>query len=98
MARISRVTYFWKAFIITLLGGGFASAASRGEVEAWQAAVAQNTADAYYLYLSLYPAGEYVDEAIAALVRLGLIGPPRGIAPVVPVQGSPAKQTGGPYG
>ncbi|HLQ19438.1 MAG TPA: hypothetical protein VK146_10705 [Tabrizicola sp.] len=89
---------------MTLLGGSFATAASRGEIQAWEAAVAQNTADAYYLYLSLYPAGDYVDEAVTALARLGAIGMPRGIGPALPVQdksgpkpGGKSPASGGPY-
>lgn len=101
MARVSRLASFWKAFFMTLIGGSFASAATRGEMQAWENAVSQNTADAYYLYLSLYPSGDYVDEAVTALARLGAIGAPRGILPVAPVPprpARPAKPVRGPYG
>jgi len=85
MAAVTRLTTFWKAFFAVLLGGSFASAATR-ETEVWQSAVSQNTADGYYQYLSLFPAGDYVDEAVAALGRLGAISTPRAITPIVRVQ------------
>lgn len=97
MARVSRLASFWKAFFLTLLGGSFSSAATRGEIQAWESALAQNTPDAYYLYLSLYPAGDYVDDAIRALNRLGAIGGPRAILPMTPRQSRPVPAVGGPY-
>jgi hypothetical protein len=84
MATVSRLASFWKAFFAVMLSGSFASAASRSESDAWSAAVSVNTADGYYQYLSLFPAGDYVDEAVAALARLGAMGQPRKIAPLTP--------------
>jgi hypothetical protein len=84
MATVSRLASFWKAFFAVLLSGTFASAASKSEMDAWEAAVSVNTADGYYQYLSLFPAGDYVDEAVAALSRLGAIGQPRKLAPLSP--------------
>jgi hydroxymethylpyrimidine/phosphomethylpyrimidine kinase len=98
MARISRLTVFWKAFFATLLSGTLATASTRGDTEAWTAAMTTNTADGYYLYLSLFPAGDYVQEALAALARLGAIGLPRTIVIPQVVQTSPTKTAGGPYG
>lgn len=84
MATISRLAVFWKVFFAVLLGGSAASAASQAETSAWNAAVSANTPEAYYFYLSLYPAGGYVDDAIAALGRLGAVGTPRRIGQVPP--------------
>ncbi|MGL4237204.1 hypothetical protein [Tabrizicola sp.] len=92
MATISKLALFWRAFFAVLLGGSMVAAASRSEVEAWQSAVSSNTADGYYQYLSLFPAGDYVDEAIAALARLGALGAPRNIGPSNPTG------SGGPSG
>jgi len=97
MATVSRLATFWKAFFLVLLGGTLASAANSGEIEAWEAARAQNSADAYYLYLSLFPAGEYVDEAIAALAKLGATGPTREIMRDSTLQDASRRQGGGPY-
>ncbi len=77
MAAISRFALFWKMFFVALISGSAATAASQEEVAAWNAAVSANTSDAYYLYLSLYPAGDYVDEALAALGTIGTTGAPR---------------------
>jgi hypothetical protein len=101
MARVGKLKSFMKAFFAVLLGGTIASAATQREVEAWEFARSQNTPEAYYLYLSLFPAGEYVDEALAILAGLGTFAPVRGLVPVVPVQGQPGQQGGGgggPYG
>jgi hypothetical protein len=99
MSKAGKLKSFMKAFFAVLLGGTIASAATQREVEAWELATSQNTPEAYYLYLSLFPAGEYVDEALAILDRLGAFGPVRGLVPVVPVQVQPGRQGGrGPYG
>jgi hypothetical protein len=89
MATVSRFASFWKAFFAVLMGGSFATAATRTDSEAWQSAVSANTADGYYQYLSLFPAGDYVDEAVAALARIGAIGIPRSVGPTAPVPSSP---------
>lgn len=47
--------------------------ASPGEDQAWQQALSQNSAQAYYEYLSRFPAGSYVQDAIDALERLGAL-------------------------
>lgn len=96
MAAVSRLALFWKAFFAVLLSGSSATAATRNEVEAWQAALSANSVDAYYQYLSLFPAGDYVDEAVAALSRLGAIGKPRDISPVGSSNPA-AREAGGMY-
>ncbi|MFZ1339038.1 MAG: hypothetical protein WAS26_08310 [Paracoccaceae bacterium] len=87
MATVSRWTSFLRAFFAVLLSGSAASAAGTDESETWSAAMSADTAEAYYHYLSLFPAGDYVDDAVAALARLGVIGAPRKIAPVPPAAG-----------
>lgn len=89
MATVYRLAVFWKAFFAVLIGGTAASAAGPEETGAWNAAVAANTTEGYYLYLSLYPAGDHVDEAIAALSVLGSAGAPRRVERVPPAA-SPA--------
>lgn len=93
MATVSRLAVFWRVFFAALIGGTAAGAAGPEETNAWNAAVAANTPEGYYLYLSLYPAGEYVDQAIDALGLLGSAGAPRQVAPVPPAVDPPA-QTG----
>lgn len=88
MATISRLAVFWKIFFAALLGGTAAGAAGPEETSAWNAAVAADTPEAYYRYLSLYPAGEYVDRAIGALDRLGSAGAPRQVGQVPAQAGS----------
>lgn len=77
MAAVSRFALFWKMFFVALISGSAATAASQEEIAAWNAAVSANTSEAYYLYLSLYPAGDYVDAALAALGEIGMTGAPR---------------------
>ena len=47
-----------------------ASAASEADRQAWEAAKTANRADSYELYLSSYPQGAYVPQAMAALEQL----------------------------
>ena len=66
---------FVKAFLIAFIAAQptqVASASSREE-EAWRRALAQNTASSYYDYLSRYPAGQYVEQAMDRLDRLGAL-------------------------
>jgi hypothetical protein len=75
MATVSRWAIFIRAFLITLLAGTPArvGSATPDEAAAWSTAAQSDSVAAYYDYLSRYPAGEYVDRAIAALIRLGAI-------------------------
>jgi len=85
MAKISKWVIFARAFLITLIasqpaqvGGSEAS-----EDQAWRAATQSNSVQAYHAYLSVYPAGAYVRDAIVALQNLGAIQggvPTRGLA------------------
>ncbi|GAA0310375.1 hypothetical protein [Rhodovulum strictum] len=75
MAKVRRWAIFLRAFVLALIAvqptrGG---ADSPGEDAAWRQAQARNTTQAYYEYLSRYPAGSYVQEAIDALDRLGAL-------------------------
>ncbi len=94
MAAVSRFALFWKMFFVALISGSAASAASQEEIAAWNAAVSANTPEAYYLYLSLYPAGEYVDAALSALGQVGMTGAPRQVeVPAQPVPPRPPATT-----
>jgi hypothetical protein len=75
LARLTRLAIFVKAFLIAFIAAQptqVASASSREE-EAWRRALAQNTASSYYDYLSRYPAGQYVEQAMDRLDRLGAL-------------------------
>jgi hypothetical protein len=84
MATVARFAAFWRAFFAVLISGSFVNAAVKSDDEAWDAAASLNSVDGYYQYLSLFPDGEYVDEAVAALMKLGAIGRSRGIVPSRP--------------
>ena len=75
MAKLSRWAVFLRVFLITLVAGqaGRSGAAEPPEVAAWESAASENTASAYYGYLARYPAGEFVDKAISALIEIGAI-------------------------
>lgn len=75
MAQLSRWAIFVRAFLIALMAGAPAQVANAvsDEVAAWASAEQADTTQAYYSYLSRFPTGEYVDRAIAALIRLGAI-------------------------
>lgn len=78
MAKLTEWSIFVRAFIISLLAtaptrvGG----ASDEEEQAWRLAMEANTARAYHSYLSRYPSGDYVRDAIGRLGRLGAIDAP----------------------
>lgn len=82
MAKINRLALFWRAFFLSLFFGSAVSA-DEAENRAWQSAVSQNTPNAYFNYLSRYPAGTYVDQAVNALVQLGAVST-RGLEPQQP--------------
>jgi hypothetical protein len=95
MARVSRWAIFLRAFLITLLAGSPAKvgSATADEIAAWEQAEDANTVAAYYAYLSRFPAGAYVDRAIAALVSLGAIAPAPAVRQLPQQQARPSTPT-----
>ncbi|MES2846111.1 MAG: hypothetical protein V4804_01620 [Pseudomonadota bacterium] len=99
MAQLSTFAIFMRAFLMVLLAGapGRTVAADRAETEVWSQAMTSNSPEAYFLYLSRYPTGEFVELAVAALIRLGALGsqvtapPPAAVAPVVPALPQPVE-------
>ena len=73
MAKLTKWALFWRAFFLTAVFGGSASAQNSDESEVWEQAVAAGSADGYYFYLSLYPAGAFVDDAVRALIDIGAL-------------------------
>ena len=75
MAKLSRWAIFLRAFFVTLVVGqpGRVGSADQAEVNLWQSASSAGTISAYYDYLRKYPAGEYVEQALAELIRLGAL-------------------------
>jgi hypothetical protein len=78
VAKISRWAIFLRVFLVTLLMGqaGRVSPASPDEENAWSTAQSLDSPAGYYRYLQFYPAGEYIEAAISALIRLGAINEP----------------------
>lgn len=94
MARVSRWAIFLRAFLIALLAGTPArvGSATAEEEVAWTEAARAGTVAAYYSYLSRFPAGTYVDRAIAQLIQLGAIAPAvRELPPQTRPQATPAQ-------
>ena len=94
MARVSRWAIFIRAFLITLLAGTPArvGSATAEEEAAWTEAARAGTVASYYAYLSRFPAGTYVDRAIAQLIQLGAITPSvRELPPQARPQATPAQ-------
>ncbi len=98
MATVSRWAIFLKAFLITLLAGTPArvGSASPDEAAAWSTAAQSDSVSDYYDYLSRYPAGEFVDRAIAALIRLGAIAPAAPQVRTLPRQAAPVATPAAP--
>ena len=94
MAQLSKWTIFLRAFIVALIAtqptrvGGQTSA----EDQAWRYALQTNTAQAYHGYLSQYPAGKYVREAIGAIQRLGALPAPPRNRSVAPQNTAPQRE------
>lgn len=99
MAKLSRWAIFLRAFLITLVVGqtGRVDAQGAGEADAWQVASSLDSAAAYYRYLSQYPTGAYVEQAIAALTRLGAMNR-AGQGRQIPSLRSPSQDDGGGSG
>lgn len=78
MAKLTRLSLFVKVFLVALIASNPSRSVgqSASEEAEWQRALEANTAQAYHRYLSLFPAGEFVTDAIDALDRLGAIDNP----------------------
>lgn len=94
--KISRWTIFLRAFLVSLLASQPAKmgSAQSNEDQAWRSAVEGNTAQSYHDYLSAYPAGEHVRDAIIALQKLGAI---RGGVPTRGLKGEGTSSSGSLY-
>lgn len=82
MATISKWALFVRAFFITLIASSPSRVGSQdaSEQAAWEQALSENSASAFHRYMSQYPSGAFVLDAITALDRLGAIdNPTRGI-------------------
>lgn len=73
MAQLSKWTIFLRAFLVVFLSASSARVvtADDGESAAWAEAQRLCNADAFFTYLSRYPAGEHVGQALSALSELG---------------------------
>lgn len=58
---------------MSLIFGHSAGAASQEELKAWNDAKRAGDANAYFRYLSQFPAGEFIREAVDALGDLGAV-------------------------
>jgi hypothetical protein len=78
VAKVSKWGIFLRVFIVTLLSGspGRSLAADDAEIAVWQRAVQQDSIASFYRYISLYPSGDYINEAVEALIRLGALKTP----------------------
>lgn len=76
MAELSRWAIFVRAFLLSLLAASptRVGGQSSSEDAAWQTALSANTPDAYHAYLSQFPSGQYVGDAVTALRSLGAFG------------------------
>ena len=59
--------------MLSLVFGSAANAADQAETQIWDDAISANTPDGYFNYLSRYPAGEFVEQAVQKLVELGAV-------------------------
>ena len=75
MAKLSRWTIFVRAFLLALVAthAGRSSGSSHTDETAWRGALQANTPQAYFEYLSLYPAGAHIRDALERLRRLGAL-------------------------
>lgn len=94
--KLSAWAIFTRAFLISLFATQPAKMgiAQSGEDAVWRSAVAANTPQAYHDYLSQYPAGQHVSDAIVALQGLGAIA---GGAPTRGLRGESGTAGGGIY-
>jgi hypothetical protein len=75
VAKLSKWTIFLRAFLVVFLSGASARVvtADEGERSAWAEAQRTCSADAFFTYLSRYPSGEHVEQALSALSELGAL-------------------------
>lgn len=75
MAKLSKWTIFLRAFLVVFLSASSARVVSADEAEraAWAEAQRLCNVDAFFTYLSRYPAGEHVGQALSALSELGAL-------------------------
>lgn len=75
MAQLSKWAIFLRAFLVVFLSGAgsHSATADQSEREAWDEARRLCSADGFFTYLSRYPAGAYVEEALTALSELGAL-------------------------
>lgn len=94
--KLSAWAIFTRAFLLSLFAAQPAKMgiAQSGEDALWRSAVAANTAQAYHDYLSQYPAGQHVGDAIVALQGLGAI---QGGVPTRGLRGETDDTGGGLY-
>jgi len=73
VAKLSKWTIFLRAFLVVFLSASSARVinADEGERAAWAEAQRLCSADAFFTYLSRYPSGEHVEQALSALSELG---------------------------
>ncbi len=74
MAQITKWALFWRALVLSLLFGQPAASQSDEETAAWNRAVESGQPEDFFRYLSQFPAGVFVDEAVDALSETGAIG------------------------
>jgi hypothetical protein len=75
VAKLSKWTIFLRAFLVVFLSGASARVvtADAGERAAWAEAQRSCSVDAFFTYLSRYPSGEHVEQALTALSDLGAL-------------------------
>ena len=76
MATLSKWAIFVRAFIVALLATAPARTPGQSSSEdaVWAEAQASGSVEAYHTYLTLFPDGEHVVDAINSLRDLGAFG------------------------
>jgi len=75
VAKLSKWAIFLRAFLVVFLSGAVSRpvVADEAERQAWDEARRLCHPDAFFSYLSRYPSGEHVDQALVALSELGAL-------------------------
>ncbi len=75
MAKLSKWAVFWRAFLLTLVLGssGRAQTVDPQDLVEWQRAEETGTPDAYIGYLRMFPTGAFIEQAVTALLDLGVL-------------------------